>query len=399
MDKIMKKEDMKRQVSRYCLFILSFVIILSIQSCSFEKKVDANDNESQVETTKPIAFPVEAVFPIKKDISKYFETTTRITAEKKVDVISKGMGICEEIYVEEGDYVKEGQVLAKLDTSEVETQILQTKVNIEKCKSALEIAENSLKEGIGSKVERDNARFALDAAEATLKIQQLQLKNQTITAPISGIITRRNLQKGVMVSVGMPVFSIVDPDSYVLPINIPEREISKVYLDQKAEVVIDSCPSEKFIASISRISPTIDPSTGTIRTTLRFSENNNSECIKDSAFARVKLIMEVHKDALVIPKDAVLEESGKKYIFTVQSKTENDIKQLTEEELKTTQFTAQKVEIEVGLEDSFYYEILKGIDEHTLVITLGQMNLKPGSIIEVTSLEKILSSDVHTSTT
>ncbi|MGC8739017.1 MAG: efflux RND transporter periplasmic adaptor subunit [Candidatus Hydrogenedens sp.] len=391
---------MKTRLYNFGILFVIVIGTLFIHSCSLNKKVDAND-DAQINTTKPMASPVEAVFPSKKDISKYFETTTRITAEKKVDVISKGMGICEEIFVEEGDYAKEGQILAKLDTSEVETQILQTRVNIEKCKSALIIAENSLKEGIGSKVERDNARFALDAAEATLKIQQLQLKNQTITAPISGIITRKNIQKGVLVSTGMPVFSIVDPDSYVLPINIPEREISRVYINQKAEVIVDSCPSENFIATVFRISPTIDPSSGTIKTTLQFLENDKNTCIKDSAFARVKLVMEVHPQVIVIPKDAVLEESGKKYIFTAQTKDTEDIKKLDYNEIKnkSIQFTAQKVEIQVGLEDSSYYEVLKGIDEHTLVITLGQMNLKPGSIVEVTSLEKILNSDNNTSNT
>ncbi len=382
--------------------LLLAIVITSNLGCSLHKKVDANDDAKiNTQNVKPIAFPVEATFPLKKDISKYFETTTRISAEKKVDVISKGIGICEEIFFEEGDYVKEGQVLAKLDTSEVETQILQTKVNIEKCKSALEIAEKSLREGIGSKVERDNARFALDAAEATLKMQQVQLKNQTITAPISGIITRRNIQKGAMVSTGMPVCSIVDPDSYVLPINIPEREISKVYIGQKAEVVIDSCPSENFIVSVLRISPTIDPSSGTVRTTLHFSENTRNDCVKDSAFARVKLIMEVHPQAIVIPKDAVLEESGRKYIFVAQTKDTADIKNLDIEEIKNNSihFTAEKVEIQVGLEDSTYYEVLKGIDENTLVVTLGQMNLKPGSVIEVTSLERILSSSNNTSHT
>jgi len=391
---------MKTTLYRFGLLCIITIIVLFLHSCSLNKKVDAND-DAQINTTKPIAFPVEAVFPIRKDISKYFETTTRISAERKVEVISKGMGICEELFVEEGDYVKEGQVLAKLDTSEVETQILQTRVNIEKCKSALVIAENSLKEGIGSKVERDNARFALDAAEATLKIQQLQLKNQTITAPINGIITKRNIQKGVLVSTGMSVFSIVDPDSYVLPINIPEREISRVYIDQKAEVIVDSCPSENFIATVFRISPTIDPSSGTIKTTLHFLEKDRNTCIKDSAFARVKLVMEVHPQAIVIPKDAVLEESGKKYIFTAQTKDAEDLKKLDYDEIKnkSIQFTAQKVEIQVGLEDSSYYEVLKGIDEHTLVVTLGQMNLKPGSVIEVTSLEKILNSDNNTSNT
>ncbi len=391
---------MKRRFDSLILVFSIITITSLLQNCSLNKKVDAND-DAKVETTKPIAFPVEAVFPTKRDISKYFETTTRISAERKVDVISKGIGICEELLVEEGDYVKEGQVLAKLDTSEVQTQILQTRVNIEKCKAALEIAENSLKEGIGSKVERDNARFALDAAEATLKIQQLQLKNQTIIAPINGIITRKNIQKGVLVSTGMPVFSIVDPDSYVLPINIPEREISRVYIDQKAEVVVDSCPSENFIASVFRISPTIEPSTGTIKTTLHFDKIENNTCIKDSAFARVKLIMEVHPEALVIPKDAVLEESGRKYIFIAQTKDENNLQELDLNSLKNNpiQFTAQKIEIQVGLEDSYYYEVLQGIDKNTLVITLGQMNLKPGSIIEVTSLEKILQSEKSTSST
>ena len=390
--------------NKLLLITVSFTLcyILLIQGCHINKKVDAND-EANANIIKPIAFPVEAVFPIKKDINKYFETTTRVSAEKKVDVISKGLGICEELMVEEGDYVKEGQLLAKLDTSEVETQILQTSVNIEKCKAALEIAENSLKEGIGSKVERDNARFALDAAEATLKIQQLQLKNQTIVAPISGIITKKNIQKGVLVSTGMPVFSIVDPESYVLPINVPEREISNISVNQEAEVIIDSCPEDKFTAVISRINPSIDPTSGTIKTTLHFVKGNSSkdECIKDSAFARVKLVMETHPQALVIPKDAVLEEGGKKYVYVAKTKEDLAIDKIKYEEIKSKeiQFTAERVEVKVGLEDSSYYEILDGIDEHVLVITLGQMNLKPGSVIEITSLENILNPSSNISNT
>ena len=398
----MKKRLMGK--NKLLLITVSFTLcyILLIQGCHINKKVDAND-EANANIIKPIAFPVEAVFPIKKDINKYFETTTRVSAEKKVDVISKGLGICEELMVEEGDYVKEGQLLAKLDTSEVETQILQTSVNIEKCKAALEIAENSLKEGIGSKVERDNARFALDAAEATLKIQQLQLKNQTIVAPISGIITKKNIQKGVLVSTGMPVFSIVDPESYVLPINVPEREISNISVNQEAEVIIDSCPEDKFTAVISRINPSIDPTSGTIKTTLHFVKGNSSkdECIKDSAFARVKLVMETHPQALVIPKDAVLEEGGKKYVYVAKTKEDLAIDKIKYEEIKSKeiQFTAERVEVKVGLEDSSYYEILDGIDEHVLVITLGQMNLKPGSVIEITSLENILNPSSNISNT
>lgn len=370
------------------LFVL---LSLSLLCCEVNKKVEANNEKGKVtSTTKPIAFPVEATYPKRSSISKFFETTSRISAENKVEVISKGIGICKEVLVEEGDYVKEGQVLAKLDTSEVETQILQTKVNIEKCKSALAIAEQSLKEGIGSKVERDNAKFALEAAEATLKMQQLQLRNQTITAPIKGIITRKNISKGVMVTTGMPVFSIVDPDSYCIPINIPEKEISKVFCGQEAEVFIDSCPDKKFKTVIDKISPTIDSSSGTVKATLKFVEiDKNSNCIKDYAFARVKLIMETRENVLTLPKDAVLEESGRKYVYIAeQLGADNTDENKSNANLSEDNLcVAKKVEVEVGLEDSANFEIISGIDENAMVVTLGQMSLKPGSIIKVTTLE------------
>ncbi len=377
------------------LFIVipTILLVYILSGCDINKKAQAN-NEANSTAIKPIAFPVEVAYPKRCSISKFFETTSRISAENKVDVISKGIGICEEVFVEEGDYVKEGQILAKLDTSEVETQILQTKVNIEKCKSALAIAEQSLKEGIGSKVERDNAKFALDAAEATLKIQQVQLKNQTITAPISGVITRKNINKGVMVTTGMPVFSIVDPNSYCIPINIPEKEISKVTRGQEAEVVIDSCPSKKYKTVIDKISPIIDSASGTVKATLKFVEQDkDSDCIKDNAFARVKLIMETRENVLTIPKDAVLEESGRKYVFIAEklaSDSNDKNKQTSIDE--NNLYEAKKVEVQVGLEDSENYEIISGVEENTMVVTLGQMSLKPGSIIKITTLENSIKS-------
>lgn len=390
---------MFRYINIQSSFVLLTIIVLLSTGCELNKKVNAN-TETESNVTKPIAFPVEATYPKRGRISKYFESTSRVSAENKVDVISKGMGICVEVFVEEGESVKEGQILAKLDTSEVETQILQTKVNIEKCKSALAIAEQSLKEGIGSKVERDNAKFALEAAEATLKIQQLQLKNQTITAPINGVVTKKNITKGAMISVGMPVFSIVDPNSYYVPINIPEREISKITRGQEAEIYIDSCPEKKYKAVIDKISPTIDSSSGTVRATLKFiNYDKESDCIKDYAFSRIKLVMETRDNVLIIPKDAVVEESGRKYIYIAEklgsnTNEESNIKlQPTEEDI----YIAKKVEIEVGLEDSSNIEIISGINENTMVITLGQMNLKPGAIVKVTTVEQSLDTNTNLS--
>src|SRR5690606_2544821 len=99
-----------------------------------------------------------------------------------------------------------------------------TRVNIRQQQNSLVIAEKALAEGIGNRVERDNAKFAYEQSLASLNTQELQLKNQTITSPISGIVTKRHIQKGMFVSSGMPAFTVVDPSSFVLPINVPERE-------------------------------------------------------------------------------------------------------------------------------------------------------------------------------
>lgn len=368
-----------------------------------------------------VSIPVQVEVPLRSNISAYFETTARVQAENRVDVVSKGMGLCLAVNAEEGDLVKAGEVLAELDKEELETQIRQTRVNVEKSKTALEIAEKSLQEGIGSKVERDNARFAYDAALATLQAQDVQLKNQTIVAPINGVVTRRNIQKGMLVSTGMPAFSVVDPASYFLPINPPEKELTRLSVGQQAKVTIDSCQSQEFVATVRRINPSVDPLSGTVKVTLDFDDSARP-CLREAAFARVRLVMETHEGALLVPKDSVLEENARKYLMVVRDAKEAppadpsaespadgkpadekpaddkaaddkaaDDKVVEEKAADTSdkqaKLVAERVEVTVGLEDSNNIEIVSGIDDTSRVVTLGQHTLKPGAEVVVTNVK------------
>jgi membrane fusion protein (multidrug efflux system) len=371
---------------------------------SGEVKNEDGDPKSKIEAIE-VRIPVEAGLPVRRDIAAYFETTSRITAEERVEVMAKGMGECIEVMVEEGDAVKEGQVLATLDRDELEAQIRQTRVNVEMNKYQLDKAREQSERGILSPFEADNAGFAHEQAVATLKVQELQLENQTILAPIDGVVTMRSIQRGMMVTSGIPAFSIVNPDSYVLPITPPEKELRNLKEGQKANVSVDSAPGEEFEATVRRISPSVDPATGTVRVLLDFNEADKVK-LKDAAFARVKLVMDIRENTLAIEKDSMLEENGRQYVMVVtDADTPDDATPApveaaqaveTPETLKPA-LVAKKVEIETGLEDSEYVEVLSGIDEETLIVKLGQHTLKAGAAVELTNLHDEVMANVHMS--
>lgn len=327
----------------------------------------------QVEAT----IPVQVGVPQRADISDYFETTARIVAERRVEVVSEGLGQCVTVNVEEGDAVSKGQVLAELDREEMEAALAQSRVNVQQTKYQMEKAKEQFQKGILSSFEAENARFMHEQAVAAVKVQEVRIQNQTITAPIDGVITRRNLQAGQMVAAGVPAFSIVDPASYILPISPPEKELPRLSVGQVAKVTIDSDQGREYLAKVQRINPSVDPLSGTVKVTLEFDPADRAS-LREAAFARVRLIKSTHANALLVPKDVILEENARRYLMVV--------KELPREGGEP-ELIAERVEIEVGLEDKDRIEVTSGIEEDTRFVTLGHQTLKAGAKVSITSAE------------
>ena len=371
-------------------FSVVLVSILGIlPGCGARTPVEAN-------TMAPerVLIPVKAEYPDRQDISAYFETTTRVQAENRVDIISRGMGECLEVTVEEGDKVTSGEVLAKLETRELEAQINQTRVNVQQTKYQMQKAEEQFNEGLLSQYEVDNARFMHEQALATLNIQEVQLSNQTIRAPISGVITQRHIQQGMMVSTGIPAFSIVDPDSYFLPISPPERELERLRIGQEARVTIDSIEGREFTARLRRINPSVDPISGTVKVTLDFDDEDR-EYLREAAFARVRLVMETQQNALVVPKDSVIEENARHYLMVLREMRVPEQEGTGDDDGEDPALIAERVEVQTGLEDSNNIQIVSGIDDNTRVVTLGQHTLKAGSEVVVTDTQEAIFSQAE----
>lgn len=359
-----------------------------------------------------VVIPVEAELPIIGAISAYSERISRVEAENHVEVQSEGLGRCELVLVEEGDFVSQGQVLAELDKKEARASLKQAEAQYQKQRVDFERAKQGLEWGITSPAEYDAARFTYEQGLENIKLQTKQLENMTIRAPIGGLLTVRNIQEGVLVNSGSPIFTIVDPSTYMLEINPPESELPNLRIGQLAEVSMDALGGRVFEAYVRRINPSIDVATGTIKVLLDFDAEARKH-LREGMYARVKLVLDTHESALLIPKDAVIEENARKFVFVVRDSVEgvspadsDIIDRASADEAErgaehlavaapleksvSKKGTAERVEIETGLEDESYFEVIRGIDETSLVITLGQHTLRSGSEVTVTNAERLL---------
>lgn len=401
-------------VSRLLVLGLFGLTLTACDVVSIQFGRDKDDWDEYSKQAPAVAIPVETTLPHRGDISTYFETTTRVEAERRVDISAKGNARCTEILVQEGDKVTTGQVLAELDKDEAKAAYRQSDVQVRQDHTAYELAKRQYEQGLGPKMEMDNAYYTYEQSLATLESQRILLDNLTIRAPIDGIVTSRDITQGMLVSPGTQVFSLMDPSSFILTISPPEKELPRLKIGQKATVTIDSIRGREFEASIRRINPSVDPVSGTVKVVLDFDGELQIR-LHESAFARVNLVMATIKNVLLVPKEAILEENGRKFILlarksetqlnanveaessTAEPETheggklltpeveasEKDVLEADRSEYAEPGYTAERVEIRTGLEDSKFVQIFSGLTDGDLVIINGQHTLKTGTLIRV----------------
>ena len=426
----LSKRIVSRWIPRLAFAILVCVGVGGCENVSI-KFGQPSDDSDLAQARPPVVVPVETTLPHRGDISTYIKTWTRVEAERRVDISAKANARCVEILVEEGDEVTSGQVLAELEKDEAQAAYVQNEVQVRQDRTSYEIAKRQFDEGLGPKVEMDNAYYTYEQSLATLESQRIQLRNLTIRAPIDGVVTSREIHKGMLVDSGMQVFSIMDPSSFMLTILLPEKELPRLKVGQKAKVTIDSIRGREFEASIRRINPSVDPVSGTVKVVLDFDGEIRAR-LHESAFARVKLVMSTQKNAMLVPKEAIIEENGRSYVMvarrneTVDEKSgeapeseaagaeaaARDVAKILTGEVEASvkedlepdasefpgpSYTAERVEVRTGIEDSLSVHVFAGLSDEDLVITNGQHTLKSGALIRLTSTREAIWSNADLS--
>ena len=265
---------------------------------------------------------------------------------------------------EEGDEVHAGQVLARLERDQYVLEVERAKAALERLENELNRATEMHSRQLLSTDEFDRVRFDTDSQRAALKLAQLQLNYTEIKAPIDGVISERMVKVGNLVSQHEAVFRIDDFSPLWAVLHVPERELNTLHQGQSVRLSLDAYPGTSFSGEVIRISPVVDPTTGTFKVTAEVRDDSNR--IKPGLFGRVQIIYDEHQDVTLVAKEAILSEDGKHAVFLVAADQ-----------------SVSRQEIQVGYEESGQIEVISGLQPGDTVVTAGKGSLRDGAKVEV----------------
>ena len=316
------------------------------------------------------AAPVKVETVKQGDISAYILKNTTLEAERWVDVRARRAGQVISLLKEEGDPVREGTVMARLDADAAQISVAQRDVAYLEAKQRYEREDALFQRNLGSKQSYENAKTQFESAKAQLEQAKLDLSYTTIRSPIEGIMTLRNIEVGNMVTNNQVVASVAKFDPLLARIQVTEKDFGKITVGQTARITVEAAPEKEFTGTVKMISPVVDPESGTVKVTVEIPRTDKS-LLRPGMFASVYIITETRRNTLVIPKKALVLEGEGNQVFTFETDPE------------TGRGQAQRKRIEIGFTDSDRLEILNGLSQGEQVITVGQEGLRPGSPVRL----------------
>ncbi|HPC36254.1 MAG TPA: efflux RND transporter periplasmic adaptor subunit [Candidatus Marinimicrobia bacterium] len=363
--------------------MLVFGIIYYVSACS-----KTQTSEEQTETI----VPVNVVTAERGTIEEKINFLGNIKGFREIKIYSLIPNKIIKINVDVGDWVNKGAILAVVESDKIEEAVKQANAGLEAAKAQcknIETEWNRIKklydDNAVSKsqydaitTQRDAARANVKQLEAAVATAKKQLEDTNIKAPINGIISSRLLDVGDQASPQIPVFTIVEMDNVKITIEVIESQFNKIQIGQKAYINVDTYPDTVFIGKISKISPTLNIMTKTA--TAEIIIPNPGHKLRPGMFARVDVITDIHKDALIIPKYSIIERTSLEYIGGDISSTKTIVNKFV---FVVESGIAREVPIETGIENGKIVEILQGLKDGDLIVSLGQHNLSDSVKVEI----------------
>lgn len=336
---------------------LILTLLLVLQACS-----GGNETGEITEDERPV-IPVEVSDVSRGNISAYYSNTATLDAEQEATVVSKVRGIIETLYVEEGDNVEAGQIIAKIEDDQYQIEVNRAKATLERLQSEYQRNKNLFDRELISAEVYQNSQYEYESQKATYDLAVLNLENTSIRTPISGVISRRFVKNGNMITMDQQMYRVTDFNPLQAILHIPEHEMTKISKDQRVELQVDAIPGEVFVGRVERTSPVVDPETGTFKTTIYVSETRDR--LRPGMFARVKIVYDTRENTRMIPKSAVISEDLAQSVYVVRDSL------------------AFKKNIRTGYTNGSNVEVIDGLEDGEIVVTIGQASLQDSSKVSV----------------
>jgi membrane fusion protein (multidrug efflux system) len=327
-----------------------------------DKGKDAAVKGKDKDKPAEVAVPVEVALVSRRAMSASYGATASLEAAGEAQVVSLTSGVLLKLLAEEGDVVRAGQVLARLDPDRKGLALAQSQAQLKKLESEYSRSKELFAKQLVSADAHEKIRSELDVQRAAVDITKLELSYTTITAPISGVVAQRMVKVGNLIQPNAPMFKIVDTSRLEAVLNVPERELDTLHAGLPVTMRVDALPGRNFTGKVGRVSPVVDAGSGTFRVTAIFEGIGQ---LKPGMFGRVDIVFDQRPNALTIPRDALLEGDGETSVFAVRDGK------------------AVRVPVQVGFITGSYAEIRAGLAEGDGVVTVGKVTLRDGATVEV----------------
>ena len=278
------------------------------------------------------------------------------------NVSSEAGGKLVNLFVREGDIIQKGQLIAKLDDEMILLQIETVKLNINQLKNDFERLAALKKENVVTAAEFEKVDLGLKTAEVSLKQLQNQLKSTSISAPFSGVVSKKMVDLGSMIAPGTPIVELVDISVLKLSVSVPERDILKFSNGQKISAKADIHGSQTFDGEIKVIGVQADAAHN--YKVQAIVTNSKEFKIMAGMYGSLSLKNSSSIDALSIPRKALVGSTKNPQVYVVRNG----------KSILTT-FNA-------GTSDGEYIEVISGLSETDEVVIKGQINLQNNSNVK-----------------
>ena len=364
---------MTRRLVIITLLLLTGLLILPGCKSGVDEEATTNGNGSEK------IFKVSVSSPEIMNIDQEISATGTAHADLDVSVKTQVTGVIDKVMVDEGSFVKEGDILIQIELEKFKLYLEQAKAALAQASAAYENArleldrkqklfeKNAISQGMfdAVKAQYESMKAAKEAANVQVELAERSYNDAQLKSPLTGYVKARMIDPGEYVDTmtSGPIFEIIKIDPIKVQFNLPEKYASMVEPGYKFSSSFTSLPGEKYDGVISIVSPAVDQQTRTVM--LEGKISNPKSRIKAGSFAEVVLTLKGSNKALVVPTKAIVSEQGQKYIFKVDGDS------------------VVKTRIKIGSVVDGVEEVIEGITSNDKIVVDGLNGLFTGAKIEI----------------
>jgi membrane fusion protein (multidrug efflux system) len=266
-----------------------------------------------------------------KPLSRWLPVSGTVQPVRQATVKAKVSGDVVQVTVREGEAVQAGQLLARIDTADLEAKLLERMGALESARAQLALAEKNratnsalLKQNFISQNAFDNsessfsvAHGSVKSAEAQVQIARNALRDATATSPLSGIVAKRHVQPGEKVAFDSPLVTVVDLRDLELQAMVPAVDVPELAIGKAVELTIDGFGDRRFSGRIERMNPATEPGTRAILVYVGIP--NPDGALRGGMFATGRIALASSAPVATLPATAVRAEGGQTYVWTVEN--------------------------------------------------------------------------------